>query len=141
MSTKEKVEKISREVAEAEFIKWCEAHDLDIDEKFMDTEELEDFRKIKKNIVVGITRGNITIDGEKATVVTKFSGGNSPDKITFNSPTGATFMAADRVKAGQNVGSTYAKMADVTGLNSKTFSQLDARDLKYCLGVFALLTS
>ena len=125
-------ETVAREVAEEEFERMVEAMDLDVDPQGMDEEERVDFGRLKSRIVGAMVRGRLTVDQDGFPVYTPLSGG---EPVKFYEPTGATLMAQDKKKKGQDVAKMYAVMADMTQTSVQTFSKMPQRDLKVCMAV------
>jgi len=121
-------QKVATEVAEQEFERFIEAMDLDIDTSRMDVDDTRSFEEAKHIIVRAMERGSLVVD-ENGQPVYTLSGG---ERITFYEPTGATFMAMDNKKRGQDVAKLVAIMADMTRQPAATFSKLPNRDFKVC---------
>jgi len=121
---------VAREVAEAEFERFCEAMDLDIDASRMDADDIKGFEEVKAVIVRAIERQHVVIDDRGQPVFTPQSGDGRA--ITFYEPTGATFMATDAHKKGHDVAKMIAVLADMTRTDAKTFAKLASRDFKVC---------
>lgn len=128
---------VAREVAEAEFGRFAEAMDLDFDIKRMDADDLKGFQEQKHRIVRAIMRGILVVDPKGQFVYTPQTGADrSP--ITFYEPTGASMMAMDRKKKGEDVGKMYASMGDMTRVSPDRFAKMLARDLKVCQAIAVL---
>ncbi len=132
--------KVAKEVAEQEFEKFVEAMDLDVDTTDMDAEDLTAFNKQKNRIVRAIMKGSLTFNenGEAVyTIVNKRS--KHTDAITFRERSGASLMAMDSKKKGQDVRKTYAVLADMCNVHPSVFAGLVGIDVKICEALFALL--
>lgn len=128
--------KIAAEVAETEFDRWADA--MDIDHESLAGEDLESFNMQKSKIVKAIVRGSLVIsDNDEAVYTPQRSGEVEP--ITFHERTGASLMAADRVKRDHNVAKMYAILGDMTNQHPSTFAKLKGVDIKVCEALFALL--
>lgn len=123
-------QKVATEVAEAEFDRFCEAMDLDVDVAKMDSEDRKAFDAAKRVVVRAIERGHLVVDEKGQPIYTPQTGNSGP--ITFYEPTGATFMAMDAKKRGQDVGKSMSMLADITRRDAKTFAVMPNRDLKVC---------
>lgn len=130
-------QKVAREVGEAEFDRFVGAMDLDVDEARMDADDRKSFGELRERLVRAIVEGHLVVDDKGQFVYTPRTG-NQTDPITFREPTGASFMAMDTKKKDQNVAKMYAVMADITGLDIKTFSKMASRDLKVCQAIITL---
>jgi hypothetical protein len=128
------MEKIAKEVAEVEFLRFADCMDLDIDLASMDEDDKKEFEKQKDRIISSIQNGNLVINENGEPVFTpKRSGESKP--ITFFEPSGATLMAMDRKKKAEDIGKMYALMGDMTKTDSSTFSKMKMGDLKICLAI------
>ena len=132
--------KVATEAAEAEFDRFIDCMDLDIDAARMDTEDLTAFEKQKSKIVREIARGNLVINDNGEAV---FTPSNKKSKykeaITFHERTGASLMATDGKKKNQDAAKTYAMLADMCKVSPKVFAGLVGTDVKVCEALFALL--
>lgn len=125
---------VATEVAAAEFARFCEQMDLDVDTKRMDAEDLKTFESAKHKLVREIERGSLTID-DKGQPVYRTSDGVT---VTFYEPTGASFMAMDTKKKDQNVAKMFAVLADMTKLDQSVFAKMKNRDSRICQTIVAL---
>lgn len=130
-------QKVAREVAEAEFERFVEAMDLELDDARMDTEDRKSFSELRDRVVRCIEQGHLVVD-EKGQPVYTPRAGNHTQPITFHEPTGASFMAMDSKKKGQDIAKMYAVMADMTHLDAKVFASMANRDLKVCQAIVSL---
>jgi len=122
-------DKMDGESAEAEFQRFADEFELDIDEKGMDDEDRQAFQASKKVFIRELKRGSIVVDERgAATYTTRFE--TNPSPVVFHEPTGATFMASDQKKRGHDAAKMYAMIADMTRQNIQRFSKMPRRDLK-----------
>lgn len=137
------VEKVAREVAEAEFDRWAEAMDLvakfdDEAMKAMDDEDKRSFVTQKRVIVDAIRFGRLVVNDSGEFVYTQQVGATDP--ITFHEPTGASLMAMDKAgKAGHGITKTFAVLAEMTGTSAQRFSGMKNRDLAVCQAILGFL--
>lgn len=132
--------KVALEVAECEFDRFAECMDLDLDTTGMDAEDLTQMNKLKSRIVKAICAGSLIINDDGEAVYTpqnKKSKHSEP--ITFHERSGASLMAMDGKKKGQDVAKTYAVMADMCKVHQSVFAGLVGIDVKVCEALFALL--
>ena len=128
--------KVAEEVAAAEFSRMCEAFRVDQNTAGLDAKELKSWNDTRQGIIGDICRGALTIDTEGRPVYVPEMG----KAVTFNRPTGATFMALETHK-DKNISNTVAAMADMTGTNPGDFSRMFARDFKACSRIASLFLS
>lgn len=121
--------KVAAEVAEQEFERFTESMDLDVNTSHMDAEDLKSYQDAKRKIVNEIMHGHLVIDEKGQPVYTPKCGLQT---ITFYEPTGASFMAMDGKKKGQDIGKLCALMADMTRQPPGLFAKLPGRDFKVC---------
>lgn len=135
-----KNDQIALEVAEAEFVRFAESMDLDLDVSKMDAEDLATFTKTKDRLLRAMQRGALIInDNGEAVYTPQRPGSKHKDAITFHERTGASLMAMDGKKKGHDVAKTYAILADMCQVHPSTFAGLAGQDIKVCEGLFALL--
>lgn len=131
---------LSQEMAEIEFDRWAEAMDLDLDESFMDEDDLGQFRKHKRRILSALSSGALVItdDGE-ASYTPQNPKSKHKEGITFHERTGASVMAMDGKKKGHDIAKTYAVMADMCKVHPSVFAGLVGLDGKVCESLFTFL--
>lgn len=131
---------VAKEVAESEFDRFVEMMDLDVDTSIMDEEDLTAFNKQKSRIIKSMMAGSLLINEHgEAAYAPQHPRSTYKELITFREHSGASVMAMDGKKKNHSVAATYAMMADMTGLHSKTFAGLVGSDIKICMAIFALL--
>lgn len=128
--------RVGTEVCEAEFQKFVEAMDLDVDPKGMDEEDKESFVSCKRIMMRAMEDGSLVVNENGECVYTPKKGKTDP--ITFYEPTGASYMAMDSKKKGHDVSKTYATMADITHQDIIRFSKMANRDIKVCSAIVQL---
>ena len=131
--------KVNKEQAEEEFFQWAESLDIDCDIESMDSEELEDFNKIKKQIVFAIRRGRaaITEEGELHLNLKKSFDGK--DQLVFGCEfNSSAFVMMDRHKEKEGMKKTLSFLGGWTKSDPKQLHKLDARDMKLCLSLVTL---
>lgn len=129
-------EKIATEVAVAEFERFLESMDLDIDTSKMDADDLKSYDESKRKLVRAIERGHLVVDDKGQPVYTPQLGGGT--QITFYEPTGASFMATDGKKKGYDMAKMNAMLGDITRLPPVTFAKMAGRDYKICQTILVL---
>ena len=131
-------DKVALEVAEKEFDRFTNDMDLDVDEKFMDGEDLAAFNKQKRRIITAICNGSLVINENGEAVYTPQKSGDI-EPLVFHERTGASVMAMDNKKKNHDVAKTYAIMGDITKVHQNTFAKMKGIDIKICEAIFALL--
>ena len=131
-------DKVALEVAENEFNRFTDNMDLDVDERFMDEEDLTAFNKQKRRIITAICNGSLVINENGEAVYTPQKSGDI-EPLVFHERTGASVMAMDNKKKNHDVATTYAVMGDITGVHQNTFAKMKGIDIKICEAIFALL--
>ena len=131
-------DKVALEVAENEFNRFTDNMDLDVDERFMDEEDLTAFNKQKRRIITAICNGSLVINENGEAVYTPQKSGDI-EPLVFHERTGASVMAMDNKKKNHDVAKTYAVMGDITGVHQNTFAKMKGIDIKICEAIFALL--
>lgn len=133
-------DKIVLEVAEAEFDRFVELMDLDLDTADMDAEDLTGFNKQKNRIIRAIQRGHLTVNEKGEAVYAPFNPSSKhKEAITFHERTGASLMAMDGKKKNYDVAKTYAIMGSMCKLHQNVFAGLVGSDIKTCEALFSLL--
>ncbi len=140
IKTQDKKDVVGLEVAEADFHRWAEGMDLDLDTTDMDAEDLTAFNKSVRRLTTAIRKGSLLVNDEglmeytPANALSTYKGA-----IIFRERTGAACMAMDRFKKTQDIAKTYAVMADMCKVPIKAFSGLVGIDAKVCQDIFVFL--
>ena len=131
------MEKISKEMAEAEFNRFADLMDLDLDPSGMSSDDRADFVVEKRKIIRALCKGDLVINENGEPIFTPV---RSEDKepITFFEPTGASLAAMDRTKKDHDITKMFTTMADMTKRNAATFACMKMPDLKVCMGISTL---
>lgn len=130
--------KIVQEVAEAEFSRFADAMDLDVDASAMTEDDRKGFNDQKNRVIRAIMRGALIVNAKGEPEYTTQRGDNAGVKLTFHEPRGASLMAMDRKKKGEDIGKTYAVMAEMCKVDAVTFARMELADLKVCQAIFVL---
>lgn len=132
------MDKLSKDVAEAEFNRFGEMMDLDFNVDMMDVDDLKGFNNQKNRVVSAIQAGALVVTDIGEPVFTPQRTPEFKEAITFHEPTGATFISMDKKKAGQDMGKLYTIMQEMTGVHAGQLSKLRGSDAKVCQAVLAL---
>lgn len=128
--------KIAVDVAEADFDRFIDCMDLDLNTDGMDDDEKKDLSVHKGRVISAICSGSLVINDEGEPVFTPQR--SEIDPLTFHEPTGAALMAMDRKKSSEEIGKMYVVAAAMTKTHSKTFSNMKIADLKVCMAITTL---
>jgi len=126
--------KVSKDAAEQEFERFCDAMDLDVDLESMEEDDRKSFEDQKAKIVKAICSGSLVISENGEPVFTPQRSENK-DPITFYEPDGATLMAMDRRKKNEDIAKLYSAMGSMTKTSASRFSNLKMSDLKICMAL------
>jgi len=130
--------KVSQEVAEAEFDRFCEEMDIENDESVLDEEDLTQWLKGKRRLVKAMMNGSLVINENGEAVYTPQKSGDIAP-LTFHESTVADLMVMDGKKKGHDVRKTIGVIAAMTKTTPATLSKLRGVDSKVMLALFALL--
>lgn len=122
-----------RVTAEAEFDKWAEDWDLDLETDMDDPDSKSLLDDHKRRIVKGLIQGKLSIKDEEITLKTRADG-----SVMFKVPTGAAYMELDRAKDSHTMKKMHNFMAAMTGKTPSFFAAMDGRDIKICQAVVSL---
>jgi len=134
----EKKTVVAPEMAEAEFDRFVDEMDLDVDTSVMDEEDRTSFDKQKRRIIKAMVNGSLIIN-ENGEAVYAPQRSDIDSLITFHERTGASLMAMDNKKKNHDVAKTYAVMASMTKEHPGIFAKLKGTDIKVCEALYALL--
>ena len=121
---------VSVEAANADFDRFADLMDLDLDTEEMSEDDLSTYEDNRRAIVKAIKSGQCSIDeqGEPTVHLKRPVGDRST--ITFHEPTGATFLAVDKMRGSQDVSKMFAMLSEMTGTPIHVFGKLANRDLR-----------
>lgn len=140
---KKKEDKISQEAAEAEFISYCEANDIDHDELAMDEDDKKNFLPIKKRFIKACRQGRVmVVNGMKLEyTISKISPFDAEGKVTINRPTGQAFIGMDGFKEQQSIHKLQGFISAMTGKEVAYFSKIDIEDWLFFRNIATLFLS
>jgi hypothetical protein len=121
--------KIDKETAEAEFVSFCEANDIDYDMDGMTDDEKADFEPIKKRFIKACMQGRLAVDGLALKYTpSEFTKQEFRGMVEIKRPEGHAFMAMDGYKETQSAHKMQGFLSSMTGQEVKYFSKIDSRD-------------
>jgi hypothetical protein len=139
MSSAEREPALAKEVAEAEFERWLSEMGLSdkCDPARLNDEDKRSLAAVKELLVGALVAGSLVVDAGGCFV---FTPTKSVDQtpVTFAEPTGASFMAMDQAKRGQDVQKTIKFIADITKQSPTRFAKMVNRDLAVCSAIAAI---
>ena len=135
--------KIDRETAEAEFIRYCEINEFLHDELAMEDDEKESFSDIKQRFIRACMSGRVEVDGNSLKyTLSKFSPeGFRGESVTIQRPIGNAFSAMDSFKDRESIHKLHGFMSAMTGKEVKYFSKIDISDWKFFQAISQLFLS
>jgi len=128
---------VAEEVAQAEFTRFVEAMDLDVEPSGMDEDDLKGFNQQKSRIISAMQSGSLVVSDKGEPIYTP-QRTNDAQAITFYEATGSALMAMDRKKKTEDIGKLYAAMGEITKTHANVFSKMKMSDLKICMAVTTL---
>jgi len=123
--------KIDKESATAEFMRFCEAMDIDTDYKEnRDDDDAKGFFENRAVIVEAIMKGSLIVNDEGEPVYT-FKG----TPLTFHEPCGRDFMAMDGKKDTAQFKKMFHLMGSICRTAPNVFANMPQRHLKICQAI------
>ena len=129
--------KTGDDVAEAEFNRFVDKMDLDVDDTMLNDEVKAALVLNRRRFLRAIKAGSLVVDEDGVPTFTPVKSENK-NPIIFHEPTGASLMAMDRKKEGADVGKMFAIMSDFTKQNQNVFAGLLTSDLNVCTAIATL---
>lgn len=130
---------VAPEVALEEFRRFCDLMDLEFDLTKMDADDKKSFEQTRDRVLRAIERGLLVINDKGEPVLTPQSGdGDDRRPITFHEPTGASVLAIDKAKKGQDAAKTFLMLADFTGEPVARYAKMANRDFRVCQALMTL---
>lgn len=125
--------KVSQEVAEAEFERFCTMLDAySTAAMYSSAEDLEAFNSAKAQFVRAVMAGSLVVDDEGVPVYTPTTPGWEHGPIRFPEPTVGQQRKLDREKQDAGVSRTILLISTVTGLAPSNIDKLMQRDKRVC---------
>lgn len=132
-------DKITREVAEVEFDRFCSKMDLEFETDLMSEDDVNAFRKQKRRITNAIQRGSLIIDDTGHAVYTPVN--QEVDKpLRFSQFGGLAISSTDGKKRDDRALQLHAMMAQMAKVGPHTFVKMKGIDTKVCMAITMLLT-
>lgn len=127
---------VAPDVALAEFERFAEAMDLDLDPKGMDENDRRGFENAKRRFLTALEKGHLIVNDQGEPVFTPTIGDRTP--ITFYEPTGETMTTMDLKKAGHDIEKGIVAMAHHTKQPPVRYIKMANRDLRVCQAISIL---
>lgn len=125
--------KIDKETAERDFERFCEDWDIDTDVDDLDSEDKEDFKRLKKKIIKKIRQGNLVYNDDETFSYTLIKPiPNTPDGniLTISRTKGQALLAMDNYKDRQTIHKSNVILAAMIKMPVAFISKMDGIDLK-----------
>jgi hypothetical protein len=121
--------RVAKEVAEAEFVRICDANRIEHDTSEMSEEELKDWKVLEDGIVRLIRVGTLIVTDDGKPVYTP---PGATKGYTFYPTTGATYMAFETHGGNKNISNMVAALTELTRSDRGEFSKLPGKDFNAC---------
>ena len=129
--------KINKEMAEAEFQRWCDAMDIETDAEFFEEEDdISSFKKNKSKVVRSIMDGSTIINDEGLLVYTTRRK-EKQKTYTFNEFYGSILISMEKIEGGN--ARMFTGCGEITQTSQGDFSSMKGSDLALSQAVFILL--
>ena len=128
---------MAKDVAEQELARFAVAMDLDLDPPGLSEEDARDLEKHKRILIDALSCGALVI---RETGEPEFRPTMEPEgePIIFYEPTGATFLATDKRKKGEEMAKANVMLADMTRQPGARFARMKMRDYRVCQSLILL---
>lgn len=126
-------EKMTRDMAEKEFLSWCEENDIETDTGFMTDANLTTFESSKKEFIRFMCKGTLIVDGMNLEyTVSRFSPeGMAGEKIIIKRPSGNIWLALDGKKDTERMHKMQNAISALIGKDVGWISKLDSKDWNF----------
>ena len=133
-------EKISQEMAEAEFDRFVEMMDLELDPADMNDNEKSEMLDASKRVKRAIQRGSLIINDDGEAIYTP-QRTESKNPFHFRELDGHALLASDKRKESARVSQGFTMMGQMCKCSPNFFANLKGVDLKVTQAIFVLLTA
>lgn len=132
--------KITTEMAEKEFERFCESWEIDTDVSQMNEEDSENFNRHKTKIIKATETGRIIYtDDDKIEYFFKHPEKARNEKsIVLDRPNGGTYAEMDKFKKDESMKKTYAILAGMSKKDISFFYGIDGIDFKFISSIATL---
>lgn len=139
MATMENVTlKVDRETAEAEFDKFVDAFDLQLDPKLMSEEVLQLSEEAKERFIKAVQKGSLIVEDDGTPVFMPVRSRNK-DSLKFHEPEGSALKEMDKAKKDHNNAKMFNLMSNLTKVPASRYAAMAKSDLNVCLAITLLL--
>ena len=135
--------KIDKELAEKEFVNFCENNEIEYDESAMNDDESSSFSAIKKRFLKACEAGRVEVEGTSINyTISNFSPEGFAGKvITLKRPSGHAFASMDGYKSDRDMARQIAFMSAMAGQETKYFSKIDGSDWRFIQDISTIFLS
>ena len=132
--------KMTDEMAEKEFLSWCEENELETDVSSMSKDQLTVFESAKKKFMSLMKKGRLIVDGSEFDfTLSKFGAdGVAGTTIHVGHPDGKIWIGMDGKKDTESMHKTQQAISVLIGKDVGWISKMDATDWGFLSKVVAL---
>jgi hypothetical protein len=128
------MEKVSREVAESEFGRFCSMLEAYSDADSLNSDDdRQEFNDNRERFVSAVMRGSLVVDESGEVTYTAKNG----LELHFSEPTAGQIVAVDRHKKDHNAAKQIALIAALSGKTEREIGQLVQRDMRVLNAIVA----
>ncbi len=128
------MDKVAREVAEADFERFCEMLAAYSDAPDLkDEEDKKSFTENRNRFVGAVMNGSLVVDDNGCATYTASNG----TQLRFAEPTASQLLAVDRHKQGHGIAKQIAMIASFSGKTEAEVGKLPMRDMRILNAVTA----
>lgn len=125
---------LDRESAEAEFDRFVDSMNIDMDVTGIDENDKRDLLKDRAVVLRSLQKGTLVIDDSGFPIFTTMEN----EEIHFRYMTGQMLSAMDYAKKDHSVGKMYKSMAAATKKTEAFFNGMNLADVKVCMSIWNL---
>ena len=133
-------DKMTNEMAEKEFLSWCETNEIETDVTAMSEDQTAVFESTKTKFVSLMKKGRLTVDGEAFDLtLSKFAPeGIAGTTIHVGHPDGKLWVGMDGRKDTEKMHKTQQAISALIGKDVGWISKMDVKDWGFLSQVVAL---
>jgi hypothetical protein len=124
---------VAREVAEAEFSRFVETMDIDVDKSKLDIDDAAKLDQLRETFVSAVEKGRLVVDEHGQPIYTTKDG----KSFTFREPTGATILKMQKESTG-GASANQIAFSMMTETNQLEYAKMLRRDHKVIDAVLVL---
>jgi len=113
-----------------EFYNWCDANEIDRNQKAMDEDDRKGFEKIQRHFTAAIKEKRLVVDGDKITYTVSNKSPNAGKVLNVRRPNGRAMLSMDSFKDTAGNQKLQNFIAAICGIEKRDIAEIAGLDFK-----------